>query len=457
MDNDKVYIGKGSFSNVYLYSKNSSSLFTEELETSSFDARAYIVKEININKLVKKYINRSKFKTISNLKDTKESKIRVSLTPYENGAFPNNLKDKYNENEYYYNRLKDLIESEVEILKKINHANIIKFYESYEKEEIYCIKMEYCNHGDLYSLLKNDTYFQRNELGGFKEDFFNKFLNDTSSVLLYLHENNIIHRDIKLQNILVQKTPQGNYTYKFSDFGFTCFDMTCNNGDNDEFMSDVYFKANLLKKKYHKLCGTPYYMAPEIILNIELFEQLLEIKPHPSDSSKCNKNFYDKKSDLWSYGICLYELMFKSLPYSNIYDIFDLKCLFEAENTQVVLFKTIDNAKIINDGLKILLKKLLSMDPNRRFDHINLNNYISTLPTTNLFNDNCNTEINSTQDVQELRKDVIVEPLSSLSQSWYVESKDNFKNSWDKINTSSSLLLKMSIDNKFIKWMFKNE
>ena len=177
--------------------------------------------------------------------------------------------------------------------------------------------MEYCNYGDLYTILKKQTkdksilsnFKLRNIFGGFEDIFIKKFLKDTVSGLKYLHDLNIIHRDIKLHNVLIKNEVGNNFLFKLSDFGFACFDIDTKL--NESLNSELDFSASALKKKYYKLCGTPYYMAPEIILNIEEFDQIST--PQKVTLGERNKflddkmvKFYDKKVDLWSYGICLY-------------------------------------------------------------------------------------------------------------------------------------------------------
>jgi serine/threonine protein kinase len=74
--------------------------------------------------------------------------------------------------------------------------------------------------------------------------------------------------------------------------------------------------GEILNKKYYKLCGTPYYMAPEMILNLENFDQM--IASESSVGSVRVAKVYDNKIDIWGYGICLYELLFNVLPFSNL-------------------------------------------------------------------------------------------------------------------------------------------
>lgn len=519
-------IGKGSFSNVYLCCKKKSPsiLFFEEEEYEEkeegkninlrFDSKAdyYIIKEININNLVKKYITKTqKPRAIFGnlIQEELEDTITNNITPYNKKRYiPNNN----NEDEYYFKRLTELIESEIEILQKLDHPNIIKFFSSHfdNINSIYSIHMEYCNKGDMYNILKNNSLYKhlRNSFGGFNQAFINDFLSNTVDALKYLHNKNIIHRDIKLQNILIatnqiDKDLNENeiFIYKLTDFGFACFDLESNLHCSLS-VSDYQYSASPIKKKYYKLCGTPYYMAPEVILNIENFEQLLESKEIPI-------KFYDKKIDLWSFGICLYELIFNSLPYKNIEDITDLKALFSNKSTQKKIYKTIDKSDIINYKIKNILKGLLTINPINRlsandlFNIIhsdNTNNYLEKstidLQIININEDNssyCNLmrnidfkENNNNTINVHLCKDIISEPIKNNNnnniyidnaikhdniqinlESWIIETKNeiesetkneieseiNFIDSYEKINRASSMIMKMSIDSKFFKWL----
>jgi serine/threonine protein kinase len=247
-------------------------------------------------------------------------------------------------------------------------------------------------------------------------------------------------------------------------------------------VSDFDFSASALKKKYYKLCGTPYYMAPEIILNIEEFEQLTSDKAHSN-----HVKFYDKKVDLWSYGICLYELIFNMLPFSDIYDIHDLKAFFSKATTQMDLYKNIDKKNTIDVRIKNLLKKLLTINPSFRISTDELVEYVnkfdiqekSELVISDSLIDIINCPDNVYQMNEIMKENVIKEPLNMdkkdkgkgkekitdvNTDSWVIDEGDShqkefpkFVNSWDKINKASSLIMKISVDNNFMKWLLNKK
>ena len=464
-------IGKGSFSNVHLCERrhNSSLLLLNGIyDDENTDDNLFIIKEVNIDNLVRKYVKKSRSEFIKTPRSHRiVGTTSVSITPYNN-----KLKTKAHESdleeEYYYKRLRDLIDSEIEVLKKVNHANIIKYFSSDIKQQVYYIKMEYCQYGDLYSILKDYTmpdFRLRNIFNGFDNTFITKYLKDTISGLSYLHDLNIIHRDIKLHNVLVKKS-NNEFLFKLSDFGFACFDIEC---DLNESLSnsDLEFSTSALKKKYYKLCGTPYYMAPEIILNIEEFEQLTVESDNPN-----HVKFYDKKVDLWSYGICLYELIFNMLPFSDIYDIHGLKRFFSKGTTQLDIHKNIDKKNIIDSKMKELLKKMLTINPSFRCNTDELYSIIN-IPIEQqqlILNDsiidivNCKENVYQTNEI--MKENVLKQPIFVNNHdadinmnSWVIDEQDGqkefpkFINSWDKINKASSLISKISVDNAFMRWL----
>lgn len=485
MDNYNVIrqIGKGAFSNVHLCreekTKSSSLLLSKymgifgECDTELSDL--FIIKEINIDNLVRKYTNKSRANILSRINSSNDlvslPNQSLNITPYSTKPTVFNrevMKKLDTEEEYYYKRLKDLIDSEIEILKRLNHHNIIRYFSSNidtsDGNQIYCIKMEYCIYGDLYTILKKQSkdksilcnFKLRNRFGGFEDIFIKKFLKDTTSGLKYLHGLNIIHRDIKLHNVLIKKENVGNnFLFKLSDFGFSCFDIDTKLNESLN-VSDLDFSTSSLKKKYYKLCGTPYYMAPEIILNIEEFDQISS--PEKINDIKTVK-FYDKNIDLWSYGICLYELIFNNLPFSGISDIHDLRDFFSKPTTQLYLNKEIDKKCIIDQKMKDILKMLLTINPSFRITSDKLYKIIDgSLKSDSIYihDSIVNIEhdyniINPDSGTKPLFTNVVYEPIDINSPQ--ASSSRMFLDSWDKINKASSLITKISVDTNFMKWL----
>ena len=289
--------------------------------------------------------------------------------------------------------------------------------------------MEYCNHGDLSSILKSDynefTRF-RSVFGGFDNVFLSRFIHDIGNAISYLHDNKIIHRDIKLHNILVQTIETVNdfpYIFKLSDFGFACEDVTID--------TPSCFDSDILKKKYFKICGTPYYMSPELLLNSE------EIESSENDHKRLY--VYDTKSDLWSFGICLSELMFTTLPFTSVNSVSDLKYFFCNTNSQKLLYDKLENNDNISKDIKVILKNLLTISPKNRWSTKELSRYVKSL---------------SKQVDTKLVKKKPLEPIINL-ESWdIIDVNDDF-DSWNKIDTSGSIILKMSLTKAFTEWLLQ--
>ena len=170
--------------------------------------------------------------------------------------------------------------NECNIMHDLNHPNIIKFAEVKKTKNHYYIMMEYCNGGELEGALEKYKEKMRQIIDAFK----------------YIHANGVIHRDIKLENILLNyKTEEDknnlnlmNATAKIIDFGFAC-----------------KISGNNLA---HTAVGSPLNAAPVIL------------KKMTGESAKLG---YDQKADIWSLGsICYHMLIGK--PIFDAEDMDDL-------------------------------------------------------------------------------------------------------------------------------------
>ena len=204
--------------------------------------------------------------------------------------------------------LKNNIKREFHLMKKLNHPNIVKLHKviiDNKYDNIYLI-LDYYKHGDLAHFLNKRPL---------KEMFAQKYMAQLASGLGYLLENKIIHRDLKPQNILISDI----YTIKIADFGFARY------FDNDNMIQTM--------------CGSPMYMAPEIT----------------------NKKQYNIKSDLWSVGVILYEMLFGCTPYKakNIVQLIKNINKYPIE---------IPNDFMVSSQCENLLYRLLEKDPIKRID-----------------------------------------------------------------------------------------
>jgi len=198
------------------------------------------------------------------------------------------------------NSTKDKLLDEANILKSLNHINIIKLYDIYEDNNNIYIILEYCEN-NLQNIINNTT-----------EQQAKKYIKQIVEGLYYLQNKNIVHRDIKPANILIK-----NNIIKICDFGFA---KSINSND---FMMDT-------------ICGSPLYMAPEILF----------------------KTKYSSKSDLWSLGIIIYQMVYHRHPYKNVKSIGDLIKKIEIED--------IEYEESVSEECIELMKELLNLSPNYR-------------------------------------------------------------------------------------------
>jgi len=203
-----------------------------------------------------------------------------------------------------HQKIVNLKERELIIMKKINHPNIVRFYNSYEEKESLNIIIEYCEKGDLQEFLNGRKMKEKHAL-----HYFYQILQG----LNYLHSNNIIHRDIKPQNILIDK----NNVCKIADFGFARYKE----------------EDKLLKT----MCGSPLYMAPEII----------------------KKQHYTESADIWSVGVLFFQMLTGTQPFecSNFYEL--SKLVDEGEDC-------IKYPPYITAVSRDILQKVLVFDYNER-------------------------------------------------------------------------------------------
>jgi serine/threonine protein kinase len=172
--------------------------------------------------------------------------------------------------------------NEIKILHKLNHPNIAKFESVKKTKKHFYIVMEYCNGGELSKALEK---YQEKYGKPFSQEIVQHFMRQIIDAFKYIHSNKIIHRDIKLENILINYESEQDKedlnlmkaTAKIIDFGFACF----------------INKSGLL----YSTLGSPINMDPIILKKLN------------SNSKKARQLGYDQKADVWSLGTICYEML----------------------------------------------------------------------------------------------------------------------------------------------------
>ena len=200
---------------------------------------------------------------------------------------------------------------EVEILRSLDHPNILKIKEVVEDNRNYHIITELCTGGELFAKIST--------LKSFDEKVVSKYMNQLFSALAFCHDHGIFHRDIKPENLLLQ-TDGSESPIKIIDFGVSGLNYSQASNNFKQFVSI-------------------FYRAPEQFDGI------------------CND-----KSDVWSAGVIIYLMLAGYLPFKGKNE----KQMAESIKTQPVTFDG-EEWKAISDECKDLLRHLLAKDPNERY------------------------------------------------------------------------------------------
>jgi len=206
------------------------------------------------------------------------------------------------------NEEKQAVQQEIRLLLNINHPNIVKLHEVYVTKKRVHLVMELLEGGEMFDRIVNEGFFSE-ELAAFS-------IVQILDALIYLHEFNICHRDIKPEN-LFYSTRRKTSKLVIGDFGL----------------------AMQWKEPMKHMCGTPEYVAPEILSNTP----------------------YDQKVDCWSLGIVLYVLLCGYPPYYAETHV----TLYDHILTKPLVFVEEDWSRISEEA-KDLLRKLLIKDPKER-------------------------------------------------------------------------------------------
>ena len=199
--------------------------------------------------------------------------------------------------------------NEVHVLKAMRHPYIVTYRESFMDKRCLCIVMDYADGGDMYGKIANQKKIGK----GFSESSILDWFVQICLAIKHMHDRKILHRDLKTQNVFL--TSKGEV--KIGDFGIS------------RVLQHTYDCAQTA-------IGTPYYLSPEI----------------------CQEKPYNQKSDIWSLGCILYEIV-------------TLKHAFDASSMKGLVVKILRGTypsipSCYSQNLRELIDEMLEKDPKKR-------------------------------------------------------------------------------------------
>ena len=199
------------------------------------------------------------------------------------------------------------LKSEIKIHKSLSHHNIVKFEHYFEDSDNVYILLELCKSKTLNELLKKRKMLSELEV--------KYYLYQILLAVKYMHKSKVIHRDLKLGNLLLSS----NLEIKISDFGLAT-------------------KVEYDGERKHTVCGTPNYIAPEILEN---------------------KNGHSYEVDYWAIGVIVYTLLIGKPPFETD----EVKETYKKINANNYIFP---KSVFISDIAKDFIRKILVSNPSKR-------------------------------------------------------------------------------------------
>uniref|UniRef100_A0A3P9BZT1 Serine/threonine-protein kinase DCLK2 n=1 Tax=Maylandia zebra TaxID=106582 RepID=A0A3P9BZT1_9CICH len=205
-----------------------------------------------------------------------------------------------------------MIQSEVSILRRVKHPNIVLLIEEMDTQNELYLVMELVKGGDLFDAITSSNKYTERDASS--------MLFNLASAIKYLHSLNIVHRDIKPENLLVYEHNDGSKSLKLGDFGL----------------------ATVVNGPLYTVCGTPTYVAPEIVAEMG----------------------YGLKVDIWAAGVITYILLCGFPPFRGSGE--DQEALFEQILRGQLEFPAPhwDN---VSDSAKALITGMLQVAEDKRY------------------------------------------------------------------------------------------
>ncbi|KAL7715189.1 hypothetical protein QTN25_007405 [Entamoeba marina] len=260
--------------------------FNKELQNASYPL---------VNYTLSSFCGVGSFATVRKVIEKNTEKVWAMKVIHRNDSLPKN------------------IERECKLLKELNHPNIINLQDLVFTKDFVFLIMEYVEGGDLFE------YLFQSDFSGFKENDVSVIMRQLLNALNYLHQKNVIHRDIKLENVLFSLTSTGMFV-KMTDFGLGRF-VDCDS-------------------KASTICGSKAYTSPDVLLG---------------------NNYDGIKNDIWGCGVLMYMLLCQNYPFGDDDDQNTTSNILSAHFNKNTLF---DNA---SNSFKDLIHHMLDVNQVTRY------------------------------------------------------------------------------------------
>ena len=262
--------------------------------------------------------------------------VYLTKKKYSNNVYATKRMDKQMVDDPRYTKY---FNNEIKILKQLFHENIIRIEDLKVTKNHYYIIMEYCNGGSLKQCLDRYKEIYHH---AFTEEIVQYIMRQVMSAVKYMHSQRIIHRDLKLDNILVHFLNINDYNsvnlmkakIKIIDFGFAS-----SKEDSDMFTTAI---------------GSPLNMDPLIL------------KKFNAGRAQTNDLKYDEKADIWSIGALCYQMLIGNSPF----DAYNMQELVEKIEEGTYKVPTNLSKEVVS-----FLNGMLQYDPNKRLSAENLSNH----------------------------------------------------------------------------------
>lgn len=250
--------------------------------------------------------------------------------------------------------MKENLDAEIRILQSLDHPHIVALFDCIWQPNFIYLVMEYCQLSDLAQFMKKRTtlsqfpetadIFRKYPLppvGGLHEVVSRHFIKQIASALEYLHARNLVHRDIKPQNLLLNPSPVFMQKQRPEDVPLARSQHSLVPAVGVESLpmlkiADFGFARHLPKADLAEtLCGSPLYMAPEILR----YEK------------------YDAKADLWSVGTVAYELMVGKPPFRAANHV-ELNRKIDLANDVIQFPAGLEISRDMKNTIRALLRRL---------------------------------------------------------------------------------------------------